>query len=49
MIFIFIFILVMIGLITHFEPIIDKNDKGQIVINYRPHRKTKERKNIILC
>jgi hypothetical protein len=38
----------MIGLITHFEPIFDKNENGQRVLNYRPHRRTKERKNIIL-
>jgi hypothetical protein len=48
MIYVFATMMIMIGLMFHFQPIIDKNDQGQRILTYRLHRKTKERKYIKL-
>jgi hypothetical protein len=48
MIVLFILMMLFIGAMFHFEPIIIKLDNGQIVIDYRPNRKTDQRKQIKL-
>ena len=45
---VFILIMLSIGAMFHFQPLIDKNDLGQTILTYRPHRRTKQRKEKVI-
>lgn len=48
MIIVFLLMMLAIGAMFHFEPLVDKNELGQTIITYRTDRRSKTRKQKVL-